>query len=139
LFLVLGTLIAITVAAIILVILWYRLKTIFKRQQKRKKILEQQRRLNLSSSNNNNLQPSTTQRYASSDMLTSVPSVQLAGNQGQSQALIASTTPSTLVYKNVDALANDSIQILKATDDTSSQQVKLNDQRTTDIQATTPC
>lgn len=140
LFTVLGTLIAITIAAIIFVILWYRLKAIFKRRQKQKKLLEQQKHFN--SPSNNNLH-STAPRYASSDMLSSLPSAQLSGNKSQSQALIAaSASPTATVYKNVDALTNDSIQ--NYIDDESlrnqpSSSLPDDDQRTIDIEANTQC
>lgn len=142
LFTVLGTLLAITVAAIILVILWYRMKTVFKRRQKQKKMLEQQARLTLSPSNNNNNQSiSTAPRYASADMLSSsVQSVPLTVHKSQSQALIASAMPTPTVYKNIDAIADDSIQNLTTTDEANaSQQTNLNDPRTTEIEAITPC
>ena len=112
----LGTLIGITILAIVLVILWYRLKAIFKRQQKKKKILEQQRHLNSPFNQNHN---SSTPRYASSDILGSIHSTQLPGNKSQSQALIAAAatattvtaaSPSSTLYQNVDVLTNESIQ-----------------------------
>ena len=142
LFTVLGTLLAITLAAIILVILWYRMKTVFKGRQKQKKMLEQQARLTLSPSNNNNNQHlSTAPRYASADMLSSaVQSAPLTGNKSQSQALIASAMPTPTVYKNIDAIADDSIQNLTTTDEANaSHQTNLNDPRTTEIEAITPC
>jgi hypothetical protein len=133
LFTVLGTLAAITIGAIILVILWYRLKAMFKRQEKKKKIVEQQRQLNSPSNNNH----STAPRYASSDMLGSIHSTQLTGNKSQSQALIApaSSSPST-IYKNVDALANDPIQNFI---DEENRQQNITDEKPIDIQATTQC
>ena len=140
LFIVLATLTAITIAAIILVILWYRLKTIFKRNQKRKKLLEQQRRLNLSTpSNNTNPQRSVTPRYASSDMLSSMQNIQYPSNKSQSQALIAPPVVSATVFKNIDALTNDSIQSYPVDDETSIQTANVNEQKTTDIEATTSC
>ena len=139
LFTVLGTLIAITIAAIIFVILWYRLKAIFKRRQKQKKLLEQQKHFN--SPSNNNLH-STAPRYASSDMLSSLPSAQLPGNKSQSQALIAPASPTATVYKNVDAHTNDSIQ--NYIDDESlrhqpSSSIQDDDQKTIEIEANTQC
>jgi FtsZ-interacting cell division protein ZipA len=142
LFTVLGTLMAITIAAIVLVILWYRLKAVFKRRQKQKKMLEQQARLTLSTSNNNNNQnPSTALRYASADMLSSaVQSTPLTGNKSQSQALIASAMPTPTIYKNIDAIADDSIQNLTTTNEANtSQQTNLTGPRTTEIEAITPC
>lgn len=138
LFTVLGTLVAITVAAIIFVILWYRLKAMFKRRQKQKKLLEQQKHFTSPSTNNLH---STVPRYASSDMLSSLPSAQLTGNKSQSQALIAPASPTATVYKNVDALANDSIQ--NYIDDESLQQrpslPTQDDNHTIDIEANTQC
>lgn len=135
---VLGTLVGITIAAIVLVILWYRLKAVYKRRQKKKKIVEQQKQF--SSPANSHHHHSTAPRYASSDMLSSIHSGQFIGNKGQSQALIASSTPSATVYKNVDAAAtaaaagNESVQSL-AGEDNQRQQASS----TTEIEATTEC
>jgi cytoskeletal protein RodZ len=150
LFTVLGTLVAITVGAIILVILWYRLKTIFKRKQKKKKIIDQQK--HLSSPSNNNISTinnhSTAPRYASSDMLSSIHNTQLAGSKSQSQALIASATPPPTVYKNADALANDSIHSFIDDEHQQQQQEPQEPQqenltnendKTAEIQAVTQC
>ncbi|CAF3379517.1 unnamed protein product [Rotaria sp. Silwood2] len=154
LFTVLGTLITITVGAIILVICWYRLKTIYKRKQKRKNHVEQQRNLNLPSKNNNNNNNNsqvTAPRYASSDMLSSVYSTQLAGNTSQSQSLIAQASPPSIVYKNIDAITDESIQ--NYIDDENQQQQQqrqqqqqeqeqpqdLTNDNMTEIQATTQC
>jgi cytoskeletal protein RodZ len=134
LFTVLGTLAAITIGAVCLVILWYRVKAIFNRQQKQKKIVEQQRQVNSPSNNNH----STAPRYASSDLSEgSIHSAQLIGNRNQSQALITSVSPPITVYKNVEALANDSIQSYM--DDENQQQQNLPNYRTTEIQANTQC
>jgi hypothetical protein len=140
LFAVLGTLVAITIGAIILVILWYRLKTIFK-QKKKKKIIEEQKHFNspLNKNKNINNNHSTAPRYASSDMLSSIDSIQLTGNKSQSQALVAPPSPPTIVYKNVDALANDSIQSYIDDENQQSQQENLTNDRTTEIQAITQC
>ena len=142
LFTVLGILVAITVGAIILVILWYRLKTVFKRREKQKKMLEQQARLNSSPSNNNNNQHlSTTPRYASADMLSSaLQNTQFTGNKSQSQALIASAMSMPTVYKNIDAIANDSLPNITTTDEANAlQQANLTDPRTVETDAITPC
>lgn len=165
LFTVLGTLLAITIGAIILVILWYRLKAMFKRKQKKKKIIEQQKYLNspltknpnittTTNNDNNNINSHSTEpRYASSDMLSSIPSTQLINNNSQSQALIAPATPPTTVYKNVDALANESIHSFIDEESQQQQQQQQQEQqlqlqpeeeilptdRTTDIQAITEC
>ncbi len=135
LFIVLGTLIAITIGAIVLVILWYRFKAVFKQRKKKKKIIEQQKHLN---SPTNNHHHSTAPRYASSEMLSSIHSTQLIGNKSQSQALIAPTSPPATVYKNVDALVNDPIQNFIDDENQSSPQNLTND-RTTEIQAITQC
>ncbi|CAF0905425.1 unnamed protein product [Rotaria sp. Silwood1] len=139
LFTVLGTLIAITLGAIILVICWYRLKTIYTRKEKRKKTIEQQRNFNLPPKNNNNALL-TAPRYASSDMLSSVYSTQLAGNTSQSQTLIAPASPPSIVYKNVDAITNDAIQNYIDEENQQQQQPKnVTNDNTTEIQATTQC
>lgn len=136
LFTVLGTLVAITVVAIILVILWYRLKTIFKRRQKQKKMLDQQK--HFSSPSPNNLH-STAPRYASSDMLSSLPSAQLTGSKSQSQALIAPASPPATVYQNADALANDSIQSYIDDESLHQQTRSLPEDDRIEIEANTQC
>ncbi|CAF3868498.1 unnamed protein product [Rotaria magnacalcarata] len=140
LFTVLGTLIAITVAAVILVIIWYRLKRLYIQKQKRKKV-EQKRGLNLISSNTITNHPQTTApRYASSDMLSSLYSGQSMGNKNQSQTLIARASPPSTIYKNVDALNNDSIQSIDHEE--SQQQLQsqnLTNGKTIEIEDTTEC
>ncbi|UJR26939.1 hypothetical protein I4U23_008247 [Adineta vaga] len=148
LFTVLGTLVAITVAAIILVILWYRLKAIFKRRQKKKKIIEQQKHFN-SPSDHHHQQQVTAPRYASSEMLSSIHSGQFNGNKSQSQALITPSSPSAIVYKNIDAMiGNEPSQNLNDDDENQSHQQEQEQQiepqnvienKMTDIQATTEC
>lgn len=145
LFTVLGTLVAITIGAIILVILWYRVKAMFKRKQKKKKIIEQQKNFSIPSNTNttinNNNSHSTGPRYASSEVLSSIPSTQLIGNNSQSQALIESETPPPTVYKNADALANDSIHsyIDEENQQQQPQQETLTNNTAEDIQAITEC
>jgi hypothetical protein len=74
-------------------------------------------------------------------MLSSLPNTQLTSNKSQSQALIAPASPIITVYKNVDALANDSIQSYM--DDEShqqqSQQENITNEETTDTEANTQC
>jgi hypothetical protein len=133
---VLGTLIAITIAAIVLVILWYRVKAYYKRKQKKKKIIEQQKPF---SSPSNNHHHSTAPRYASSDMLGSIHSGQFIGKQSHSQALIAPSTPTAVVYKNIDATAsNEPVQIFAEEEYQPQSSSQINDQ-TTEIEATTEC
>ncbi|CAF4051179.1 unnamed protein product, partial [Rotaria sordida] len=136
LFIVLGTLIAITAGAVIFVICWYRLKAIYTRKEKRKKNLEQPKNFNLSSQNNNS--QLTAPRYASSDLLSGVYSTPLAGNATQSQSLIAPASPPSIVYKNVDALTDDSIHNYIDDENQQQPQNSTND-KMTEIQATTQC
>ena len=142
----LGTLLAITVAAIVLVILWYRLKAVFKRRQKKKKIVEQQKHFNSPTNHHHQV---TAPRYASSEMLSSIHSGQLIGNKSQSQALITPSSPSAIVYKNIDAtIGNEPGQNLIDDENQSRQQQQEQEQpdsptminnTTTDMQATTEC
>lgn len=138
LFTVLGTLIAITVVAIILVILWYRFKGIYKQKQKQKKANEQKR--NFSTTLSNNPQTSVP-RYASSEMLDSIHSTQsTGGNKTQSQVLIAPASTPSIVYKNVDAVNGESIQDLDNSEiqQQSPPSASTND-KTIEIQETTEC
>ncbi|CAF3525468.1 unnamed protein product [Rotaria socialis] len=141
LFTVLGTLIAITVAPVILVILWYRLKRLYIQKQKRKKVIEQKRGLNSISSNNMTHYPQTTApRYASSDMLSSMYSGQSIGNKNPSQTLISPASPPSTIYKNVDALNNDSIQSIDHEENQLQRQSQnLTNDKTSEIQETTEC
>lgn len=119
LFKVLGILMAITIVAIILVILWYRAKSVLQRQQQRKKLLEQQRRLNVTSnvaaghnhpSSSVNQIRSTATCYASSEMLTTLPTVPLNESRSQSLALVNSTgTTGSLNDKIHTSLTNVSV------------------------------
>ncbi len=138
LFTVLGTLVAITIGAIILVILWYRFTTIYKRKQKQKKLFEQQKHFNSPSSNNLH---SMAPRYASTDMISSLPTGQFTSNKNQSQALMAPASPLITVYKNIDASVNDSIQsyIDDENQPQQSQQENITTDETTDIEANTQC
>jgi hypothetical protein len=133
----------ITIGAIALVVLWYRMKTVFKRRKKNKNFVEQQRQLSSPSTNNNNNNHSTAPRYASSDMLGSIHSTQLISNKSQSQALIAPASPPTTVYKNVEALANnDPIQTYPDQENQQQQQEQqpnLTNDTTTELQAVTEC
>ena len=86
----------------------------------------------------NNQHHSTAPRYASSEMLSSIHSTQLIGNKSQSQALIAPTSPSATIYKNVDATVNDPIQNFIDEENQLRPQNLTND-KTTEIQAITQC
>ncbi len=102
LFTVLGTLVAITIGAIILVFFWYRFKTMLKRRKKKKSFVEQQRHFNSPSINNHNL---TVPCYTSSDMLGSIPGAYLSTIKSQSEALIEPSTSN--IYKNMEKIDND--------------------------------
>jgi hypothetical protein len=131
LFTVLGTLVAITIGAIILVFFWYRFKAMHKRRQKKKQIVEQQRQFN-SPGDNNNYQ-STSPRYASSDMSSSVHSAQLPASQSQSQALIElPISQLSNIYKDIEAIDKED-PIENFIDDESLQQ------DSPEMQATTQC
>jgi hypothetical protein len=107
LFTVLGTLIAITIGAIIFLLFWYRLKTILKRRKKKKSFVEQQQHFN-SPAINNHL---TTPRYASSDISGSIYSEHLSMSKSQSEALIEppvlQTSPSC---KNIETIENNYVE-----------------------------
>jgi len=73
-------------------------------------------------------------------MLSTMQNPQFQSNKSQSQALITAPIVSATVFKNIDALTNDSIQSYSVDDDNSIQTANINnEQRTTEIQATTPC
>ena len=112
---------------------------VFKQKEKQKKMIEQQKHAH-SSSHNTTTNHSTAPRYASSDMISSIHSAPLTGRKSQSQALIGPASSPGTVYKNVDAIATDSIQ--SYIDDESQQQPQqenLTNDRTTEIQAFTQC
>jgi hypothetical protein len=82
-------------------------------------------------------------------MLSTIYNTQLNGNKSQSQVLIEPAVPPTTVYKNADALANESIhsyiddenqqQQQQQQQEQQPQQENLINDRTTEIEATTQC
>jgi hypothetical protein len=83
-------------------------------------------------------------------MLSTIYNTQLTGNKSQSQVLIEPVESPTTVFKNADALANESIH--SYIDDENQQQQQqqqqqqppqqenlINDRMTEEIQATTQC
>ena len=102
LFIVLATLISITIFAIVLVFAWYRTKTIIKRRKKKQSFVEQERHFNSPAFNNHQ---SITFRYASSDMSGSLYSGQISTTKSQSEALIE--PPTSITYKKLETIDND--------------------------------
>ena len=138
LFTVLGTLAGITLLAVLLVILWYRLKATYKRRKKQKKILEQQRHFSSSRAQPSTSHSITVPRYASSDMISSLPgSSQAITTKSQSQVLIEPKPLVSTVYKNDDALTSNPTEILFDRDDENNHQGSIKEEQATDIQATT--
>jgi hypothetical protein len=130
LFTVLGTLVAITIGAIILVFFWYRFKAMLRRRKKKKKFIENQRHFNSPALNSHH---SSAPRYASVDMLGSIHSAYLFDNKNQCEALIESPQA---IYKNIEAIENNRIE--NFIDDESLQQ-DLSEDKTTKIPAITQC
>jgi hypothetical protein len=130
LFTVLGTLVAITIGAIILVFFWYHFKTILRRRKKKKKFIQHQRHFNSPVLNSPH---SSAPRYASVDMLGSIHSAYLFDNKNQSEALIQSPQP---IYKNIEAIENNRIE--NFIDDESLQQ-DLSEDKAAKIPAMTQC
>lgn len=114
------------------------MKTIYKRRKKQKKILEQQKHFSSSRTQPTN-RTTTVPRYASSDMISTLPSSsQAMEGKSQSQILVEPNLPVATVYKNTDAIVNEPIEDF--IDDDNRQPLSdenLSNQQTADIQETT--
>ena len=117
LFTVLATLVAITICAIMVVFLWYRCKRVIKQRKKKQSFVEQQRHFNSPAFKNH---PSTTLRYASSEISGSIYSAQLSTTKSQSEALIEPPAPT--IYKNFETNENDPIE--NFIEDTNKQTIE---------------
>ncbi|CAF3594771.1 unnamed protein product [Rotaria sp. Silwood1] len=135
LFTVLGTLIAITISAIVLVFFWYRFKAILKQKKKKKSFIEQQQRHFNSPVLNHHHSIAT--HYASSDTLGSIHSAPVSGSKSRSETLIEPPTLHSLsIYKNTEAIDNEHIKTF--IDDESTQQYS-SDNSLAEIQAISQC
>lgn len=116
LFTVLGTLLAITIGAIILVFFWYRFKSMLKRRKKKKSFVEHQRHFN-SPAIHNHSHP-IAPCYASSDMSGSVHSGRLSISKSQSEALIEPSISN--IYQNFEKITSEPMKSLLNEKDTKA-------------------
>ncbi|CAF1194058.1 unnamed protein product [Rotaria sordida] len=138
LFTVLGTLIAITIGAIVFVYFWYRFKGILRQKKKKKTFLvQQQGHFNSPILNHHHHHLSIAIHYASSDILGSINNVHLSRSKSHSQTLIEPPILQSLsMYKNTESIDND--QIVNFIDDESIQQYS-GDVSIADMQAISQC
>lgn len=109
LFIVLGTLLAITTSAIAFVFFWYRFKAIVKQTKKKKSLIEQQQQHFNSPVLDKH--SSTGIQYASSDTLDSVPSARLSGSKSHSETYVEPATLQTIsLYKNIEPIDSEPIE-----------------------------